>query len=98
ATISTEPSAIARELSALERDFLDRDQPLDHPERGQAWASMARLHAAAGNARDAGLCFAHSMWEDAAAGAGAWAEAMPRPVRLPAAPDLGGVLSVAASI
>ncbi len=50
----------------LEKQFLDIDGPLDHPDRAGLWAELARANAGYGDVPEAALCFANALWQDGA--------------------------------
>ncbi|MFL5331300.1 MAG: hypothetical protein ACJ8C4_20630 [Gemmataceae bacterium] len=56
-------SDIREELSRVEQQFLAVDGPLDHPDRQRLWPTIARLNSRLGDLPEAGLAWAHSLWE-----------------------------------
>jgi len=50
----------------LEREFLDIDGPLDHPDRVGLWAQLAQANAGYGDTPEAALCYANALWQDGA--------------------------------
>ena len=53
--------------SALEKQFLDLEGPLDLPERQALWPRLAELNAALDRNGDAAVCWLHGIWENGAA-------------------------------
>jgi len=58
-----EEVSIDAELAALEAEFVALDAPADAPERLGLLEQLGRAYARLGRRRDAGLCFARSVWE-----------------------------------
>lgn len=58
-----EEVTIDAELSALEGEFVALDAPADAPERLVLLERLGRAYMRLGRRRDAGLCFARSVWE-----------------------------------
>lgn len=50
---------------SLEDRFLAADGPLDAPERQALWPELAAANAGAGDATEAGICWANALWEPA---------------------------------
>src|SRR5262249_13394408 len=72
------PSEQKLQLEALEKQFLKLEAGLDPRERQALWPQLAQLYAALETPSDAGLCWAHALWEDsprAAQFAAAWVRA-----------------------
>jgi cellulose synthase operon protein C len=53
-----------KRLAVLEAEFLGQEHGPDSAERRAQWISLARAYSAAGRAADAGLAWAHSIWEE----------------------------------
>lgn len=53
-----------KRLAELESEFLGQEHAPDSAERRAQWISLARAYAAAGRATDAGLAWAHALWEE----------------------------------
>lgn len=80
-------------LRELEKQFLDSKSPLEAVERQGLWRDMALLNASLGNALDATLCWANSLWERQEPAPGeveAWLEAETKGK----APDLEALLGL----
>ncbi|MGH7225552.1 MAG: hypothetical protein ACRELF_20225, partial [Gemmataceae bacterium] len=58
-----EPSAIEKELRALEEDFLSRPGGLEDEGRQTLWPRLAVLNTHLNKTEDAGLCWLHALWE-----------------------------------
>jgi hypothetical protein len=61
--VKVEEVTIDAELSALEGEFVALDAPADAPERLVLLERLGRAYMRLGRRRDAGLCFARSVWE-----------------------------------
>jgi hypothetical protein len=95
-----EPSAIEKELRAVEEAFLSRPGGLDDEERQALWPRLADLNARLLRTEDAGICWLNALWEgnDAANGAvGKWTAAWFRGEALAAAHRQAGDASSAPS-
>ncbi len=57
------PSELQRQLTALEKQFLESGAPLDAGERLDWWAEMASLNTALGHGADAAICWGNTLWE-----------------------------------
>jgi hypothetical protein len=57
------PSELEALVAREEAAFLELEARPDSAERQQAWARLAELYARAGRARDAGMAWAHALWE-----------------------------------
>lgn len=70
---------VARELAALEKEFVALDGPADDPARPPLWLQMAQLNARLSRGNDAALCWTRALWDaeasDAAAIAAMWVSA-----------------------
>jgi hypothetical protein len=62
-SVRIEEVTIDAELSKLESDFVALDAPADAPERLALLERLGRAYMRLGRRRDAGLCFARSVWE-----------------------------------
>jgi cellulose synthase operon protein C len=69
-----EPSALEKELHAVEEEFLALPGGLEEPARQAMWPRMAHLNAQLRKTEDASLCWLNAMW-DAGENAGNWATA-----------------------
>lgn len=69
APVAVESARSPSELEALvtreETAFLEMEARADSPERQQAWARLAELYARVRRGRDAGMAWAHALWESA---------------------------------
>lgn len=78
ATVSVEVARSPSELEALvtreENGFLEMEAKADSPERQQAWARLAELYSRVQRPRDAGMAWAHAVWESGVDGAGPFAK------------------------
>jgi hypothetical protein len=79
-----ERNVLQEQLRALEDQFVSLEGGLDTKERQALWPKLAELHAALGNAEEAGLCRVNSLWwQDPVPAPAAWswfrAEAMQVP-------------------
>src|SRR5204863_9717149 len=61
--VKVEEVTIDAELSQLEAEFVGMDAPADAPERLVLLERLGRAYMRLGRRRDAGLCFARSVWE-----------------------------------
>lgn len=72
------PSELEALVTRAENAFLEMEAKADSPERQQAWANLAELYARVQRPRDAGMAWAHAVWESDVEAAGArakrWAE------------------------
>ncbi|MCU0697156.1 MAG: hypothetical protein MUC96_11545 [Myxococcaceae bacterium] len=57
------PSEVEALVTREEAAFLELEARPDSPERQQAWARLAELYARAQRPRDAGMAWAHAVWE-----------------------------------
>lgn len=77
APVSVEVARTPSELEALvareENGFLEMEAKADSPERQQAWARLAELYARVQRPRDAGMAWAHALWETGVDGSPAMA-------------------------
>lgn len=62
ASLSEAEALVAREEAA----FLELDVPADSPGRREAWGRLAELYARVQRPRDAGMAWAHALWEASA--------------------------------
>ncbi len=60
---SMTPSELDQAISREEAAFLELDVPSDAPERREAWVRLAMLYSRARQSREAGVCWAHALWE-----------------------------------
>ncbi|QEL14002.1 hypothetical protein [Limnoglobus roseus] len=69
-TTARPPSAWKVRCDELEREFRDRDGPLDSPERLELWPQLAAANAAMGDDRkgEAAICWVNALWNQPAAG------------------------------
>jgi hypothetical protein len=74
AVTTIEPSAIEKELHAVEEEFLSLPGGLDEESRRVLWPRLAELNARLGRAEDAGICWLNALWdtEDAGKWSTAW--------------------------
>jgi cellulose synthase operon protein C len=75
------PSEADSLLAREEASFLELEAAFDAPERRRGWAGLAELYARLGRHREAGMAWAHAVWEAPADEAGAlaqrWADTSP---------------------
>lgn len=57
------PSEVEALVAGEERAFLEMEAKADSTERQQAWARLAELYARVQRPRDAGMAWAHAVWE-----------------------------------
>ncbi|MBL9039345.1 MAG: hypothetical protein JNG84_12575, partial [Archangium sp.] len=61
--VPTGASEVEAHLAQHEAAFLELDAPADSDERRKAWVALAELYAKAQRPRDAGMAWAHAVWE-----------------------------------
>jgi hypothetical protein len=61
--VARTPSEVEALVSREEAAFLELEARADSPERQQAWVRLAELYARAQRPRDAGMAWAHAVWE-----------------------------------
>src|SRR5262249_41844255 len=58
------PTELQRQLAALEKRFLELEGGLDSQARQELWPQLAQLYTAVLSYSDAGLCWAHALWDE----------------------------------
>ena len=60
----TEPTQLQRQLSEVETQFLESEEPLDSPGRQTMWSEMGVLNAQLQHRQDSTVCWSNAVWAD----------------------------------